>query len=129
MAPDHPGLPVSRQCELLRISRSGYYYEPAGDSPADLALMRAIDGQFMETPFYGSRQMTRHLRRAGHRTGRHRVRRLMRAMGLAAVYKRPRTSLPHPAHPVFPYLLRDLAIERPNQVWCADITYTNRHLE
>jgi putative transposase len=123
VAPDHADLPVVRQCELLRISRSGLYYAPVGDSEADLALMRLIDEQFLETPFYGSRQMVRHLRRLGHAVGRHHVRRLMRRMGLAVVYQRPRTSTPHPEHTVFPYLLRDLAIERPNQVWCADITY------
>lgn len=84
--------------------------------------MRRIDEQFMETPFYGARQMMRHLRRLGHCVGRKRVRRLMRRMGLVSGYQRPRTSVPHPAHAVFPYLLRDLAIERPNHVWCADIS-------
>ena len=123
VAPDHPGLSVVRQCELLGISRSGFYYQPTGDSEADLALMRLIDEQFLETPFYGSRQMMRHLRRFGHGAGRRHVRRLMRRMGLAAVYQRPRTTVPQPGNPVFPYLLRGLAIERPNQVWCADITY------
>ena len=82
--------------------------------------MRLIDEQFMETPFYGSRQMMQHLYRLGYAVGRDRVRRLMR---LAAVYQRPRTSVPHPEHVVFPYLLRDLTIDRPNQAWCADITY------
>ena len=85
--------------------------------------MRLIDEQFMKTPFYGSRQMTRHLRRLGHNVGHKRFRRLMRRMGLAAMYQRPRTSVPHPEHRIFPYLLRDLTIERPNHVWCADITY------
>jgi putative transposase len=117
---DHTHLSIVRQCELLSISRSGLYYAPAGESDANLMLMRLIDTQFMETPFYGTRQM---VRRLGHKVGRKRVRRLMRRMGLAAVYQRPRTSAPHPAHPVYPYLLRDMAIERPNQVWCADITY------
>ena len=120
---DHPGLPVLRQCELLGISRSGFYYAPVGDSDANLALMRLIDEQFLETPFYGSRQMTRHLGRLGYGVGRHHVRRLMRRMGLAAVYQKPRTSVPHPEQAVFPYLLRSLVIDRPNQVWCADITY------
>ncbi len=123
MSKDHPQLPVVRQCELLGISRSGFYYAPAVESAANLALMRLIDEQFLETPFYGSRQMTRHLARLGHHVGRHHVRRLMRRMGLAAVYQRPRTTVPHPDHAVFPYLLRQLAIERPDQVWCADITY------
>jgi putative transposase len=123
VTPEHPALSVVRQCALLAISRSGFYYEAVGDSEANLALMRLIDQQFLETPFYGSRQMMRHLQRMGHIVGRHRVRRLMHRMGLAAVYQRPRTSVPHPAHRVFPYLLRDLMIDRPNQVWCADITY------
>jgi len=120
---DHPYLSVARQCDLLGISRSGFYYAPVGESEANLALMRLIDEQFLETPFYGSRQMTRHLGRLGHCVGRHHVRRLMRRMGLAAVYQRPRTSVPHPEHAVFPYLLRGMLIERPNHVWCADITY------
>ena len=123
IARDHGGLPVIRQCELLGVSRSGFYYTPAQENPATLALMRLIDEQFMETPFYGTRQMTWHLRRQGHIVGRKRVRRLMRRMGLAAVYQKPRTSVPHPGHTVFPYLLRDLTIDRANQVWCADITY------
>ena len=116
-------LPVVRRCELLSISRSGFYYAPCGENAQNLALMRLIDEQFMETPFYGARQMMRHLRRLGHPVGRKRVRRLMRRMRLAAVYQRPRTSAPHPEHAVFPYLLRDLRIERANQVWCVDITY------
>jgi putative transposase len=123
VALEHLSLSIVRQCELLGISRSGFYYEPVGESEANLRLMRLIDEQFMETPFYGSRQMMRHLYRLGFAVGRDRVRRLMRLMGLAAVYQRPRTSVPHPEHVVFPYLLRDLPIDRPNQVWCADITY------
>jgi putative transposase len=123
VARDHAGLSIVRQCELLSISRSGFYHTPSGESAANLALLRLIDEQFMETPFYGSRQMTWHLRRLGHDVGRKRVRRLMRRMGLAAVYQRPRTSVPHPEHRIFPYLLRDLTIDRPNHVWCADITY------
>ena len=85
--------------------------------------MRLIDAQFLETPWYGSRQMARHLRREGHAVGRKRIRRLMATMGLAPIYQRPRTTVPNPEHRVFPYLLRALVIERPNQVWCADITY------
>ena len=123
IAPEHPHLSVVRQCALLGISRSGFYYAPAGENEANLALMRLIDEQFLETPFYGARQMMRHLRRSGHGVGRARVRRLMRRMGLAAVYQKPRTSVPHPDHAVFPYLLRDVSIDRANQVWCADITY------
>jgi putative transposase len=121
--PAHPALSIVRQCELLSVSRSGYYYQPAGETAANLALMRLIDQQFMETPWYGTRQMARHLRRQGHVVGRARVRRLMRLMGLAAIYQHPRTTVQHPEHRVHPYLLRGLPIDRPNHVWCADITY------
>ncbi len=120
---DHPALSLRRQCEVLSISRSSFYHTPKGESPETLVLMRRIDELFMKYPFYGSRQMARQLRREGVRAGRHRVRRLMRLMGLAAIYQAPRTSDPHPAHRVYPYLLKGLAIDRPNQVWCADITY------
>jgi putative transposase len=121
--PRHPLLPVSRQCALVGISRSAFYWPSKGESPLNLALMRLIDAQFLETPWYGSRQMARHLRRQGHVVGRKRVRRLMAKMGLAAVYQRPRTTIPHPEHKKWPYLLRNLVIDRPDQVWCADITY------
>jgi putative transposase len=114
---------VARQCELVSISRSGFYYQPAGETPLNLALMRLIDVQFVETPWYGSRQMARHLRREGYMVGRKRVRRLMARMGLEPIYQRPRTTIPHPGHRIYPYLLRDMVIDRPNQVWCADITY------
>jgi putative transposase len=118
-----PELSLSRQCEILAISRSSFYYTAKGESAANLALMRRIDELFLKYPFYGSRQMVRQLRRNGVRAGRHRVRRLMQLMGLAAIYQAPRTSTPHPAHRIYPYLLRGIAIDRPNQVWCADITY------
>jgi putative transposase len=120
---DRPRLSIVRQCELVSISRSGFYHGPAGETALNLELMRPIDAQFLETPWYGSRQMARHLRHKGYGAGRKRVRRLMARMGLAPIYQRPRTSVPHPEHRVFPYLLRDLVIDRPNQVWCADITY------
>lgn len=120
---DHPELSLSRQCQLVSISRSSFYYTPKGESPGNLALMRRIDELFLKHPFYGSRQMVRQLRRAGVRVGRHRVRRLMRLMGLEAIYQAPRTSTPHPEHRVYPYLLKGLAIDRPDRVWCADITY------
>jgi putative transposase len=120
---EHPELSLSRQCEVLSISRSSFYHAPMGESPETLALMRRIDELFLKYPFYGSRQMARQLRREGVHAGRHRVRRLMRLMGLQAIYQAPRTSAPHPAHRIYPYLLKGLAIERPNQVWCADITY------
>jgi len=123
IAPGHRGLSVSRQCRLLSISRSSFYYAPRAESPENLALMRRIDELFLKYPFFGSRQMVRQLRREGVRVGRHRVRRLMRLMGLEAIYQAPRTSAPHPAHRIYPYLLRNLTITRADHVWCADITY------
>jgi putative transposase len=120
---NHPGLRLSHQCRLLSISRSSFYYTPKGEKPENLALMRRIDELFLKYPFYGSRQMVRQLRREGLCIGRHRVRRLMRLMGLQAIYQAPRTSDPHPEHRIYPYLLRNLEINQPNQVWCADITY------
>jgi putative transposase len=123
IAPGRPGLSLSRQCRLLSISRSSFYCAPRGASPENLALMRRIDELFLKYPFYGSRQMMRQLRREGVWIGRHRVRRLMRLMGLAAIYQAPRTSTPHPAHRIYPYLLGNLTIVRPDHVWCADITY------
>jgi len=120
---EHPRLSIVRQCELVSISRSGFYHCPAGETLLNLELMRLVDAQFLETPWYGSRQMARQLRREGHVVGRKRVRRLMARMGLTPIYQRPRTTVPHPGHRVWPYLLRDLVVDRPNQVWCADITY------
>src|SRR4029078_1637610 len=111
-----------RRCDLVSISRSGFYHRSAGETPLNLELMRLIDAQFLETPWYGARQMARHLRREGYAIGRKHIRRLMAKMGLAPIYQRPRTTVPHPEHQIFPYQLRDLAINRPNQVWCADIT-------
>ena len=119
----HPELSVVRQCELVSVSRSSFYYQPVGETAENLALMRLIDAQFLETPWYGSRQMARHLRREGHDVGRKRVRRLMAMMGLAPIYQRPRTTVAHPEHRIYPYLLRGLVVDRPNQVWCADFTY------
>ncbi len=123
IACDHPGLSLSRQCRLLSISRSSIYYVPKGESPENLALMRQIDEVFLKYPFYGSRQMTRHLQREGEKIGRHRVRRLMRLMGLEAIFQKPRTSDPHPEHRIYPYLLKDMTITAANQVWCSDITF------
>ncbi len=120
---DAPELSLSRQCRLLSISRSSFYYAPKGENPENLALMRRIDELFLKYPFYGSRQMARQLRREGTEVGRHRVRRLMRLMGMEAIYQAPRTSAPHPTHRIYPYLLKGMKIDRPNQVWCADITY------
>jgi putative transposase len=119
----HPRLSIAKQCDLLSISRSSFYYEELGESPLNLKLMRLIDEQFLETPYYGARQMKRYLRRQGYLVNRKRIRRLMLKMGLSPIYQKPNTSKPHPEHRVYPYLLKDLEIVRPNQVWCADITY------
>jgi putative transposase len=119
----HARLSVVRQCTLLKIARSGLYYEKAGESSLNLALMREIDRAFTEWPFLGVRQMRRYLVSLGYGVGNKRVRRLMRLMGLMAVYQKPRTSTPNPEDKRYPYLLRTLSIERSNQVWCADITY------
>ena len=121
--PNHARLSITRQCRLVSISRSTFYYRGKGESPLNLKLMRLIDEQWLKTPFYGSRRMVRRLARQGYCVSRKRVRRLMRKMGLEAVYPRPRTSKPHPEHRVYPYLLRDMVIEKPNQVWTSDITY------
>ena len=118
---EHQRLSVSRQCRLLAVSRSTVYYRPRGESAQTLALMRRIDELYLDYPFYGSRQMMRHLAREGVAVGRHRVRRLMRLLGLEAIYRKPRTTVANPEHRVYPYLLRGVTIERSNQVWCADI--------
>ena len=119
----HPKLSISQQCRLVSLSRSAFYYAPVGIDAATLEMMKQIDRVFTKYPFFGSRQIAAYLRREGTIAGRHRVRRLMARMGLEAIYKRPRTSQPHLQHPVYPYLLRKLQIDRPNQVWCADITF------
>ena len=116
-------LSLSRQCGLLGVSRSSQYYRPKGEGAENLALMRRMDELHMAYPFYGSRQLMRHLRREGVTAGRHRIRRLMAVMGMEATYRRPRTSVASPEHRVFPYLLRGLTISRADHVWCADITY------
>lgn len=116
-------LSVSQQCELLGLGRSSYYYEPAAESAENLALMERIDREYTAHPFRGSRGMTAWLRREGHEINRKRVQRLMRLMGLEAVYPKPRLSIGGAGHKVFPYLLRNVAIERVNQVWSTDITY------
>ena len=115
---------VRRQCELIGLNRSSYYYQPIPESPLNLTLMRLIDEQYLETPFYGYLKMTRHLREnKGYRVNHKRVYRLMQQMGLRAVVPRPHTSRPHPEHKIYPYLLRGLKITHPNQVWSTDITY------
>ena len=116
-------LPVVRQCEILELARSTAYYTPKPTSAEDLALMRRIDELHLEYPFAGSRMLRDLLRNEGKLVGRKRVRRLMQQMGIEALYRKPNTSRQHAAHPIYPYLLRNLSIERPNHVWATDITY------
>jgi putative transposase len=122
---DHadPVLSIVAQCRLLKVARSTLYYQPAAVSSDDLTVMRRIDELYLASPFYGSRRMTAVLRREGWLVNRKRVQRLMRVMGLEAIYQKPNTSRGHPDHKIYPHLLRGLVIDRPNQVWCADITY------
>jgi putative transposase len=119
----HPALSVRRQCELLSLSRSSLYYEPVGETAENLRLMRLIDEQYTACPFYGSRRMTEWLAERGEEVNRKRVQRLMRIMGLEAIYPKPRLSAAGEGHKVYPYLLRGVKIERPDQVWSTDITY------
>ena len=116
-------LSIDVRCNLVGISRSSYYYKCKGESAKNLSLMRMIDAQFLETPYYGSRQMVRHFARIDHKVSRVKMRRLMRKLGLQAVYQAPKTSTPHPNNKVYPYLLREKTIKHSNQVWCSDITY------
>lgn len=114
---------VRKQCELLDLNRSSFYYEPAPISPEDLAIMNKIDEIYTDYPFYGARRMSRELKGLGFSIGRKHTGRLMRSMGLEAVIPKKNTSKPHPDHPVYPYLLRDAEITHANQVWSMDITY------
>jgi putative transposase len=122
---DHADLVLSvvAQCRLLKIVRSTLYYRPVLVSDDDLTLMRRMDELYLAAPFYGSRRMTAVLRDGGWVVNRKRVRRLMGVMGLEAIYQKPNTSRAHPDHKRYPYLLRGLTVDHPNQVWCADITY------
>jgi putative transposase len=121
--PTDPGLSIVAQCRLLKVARSSLYYRPVPVSADDLTLMRRMDELHLAYPFYGSRRLAAALRRDGWSANRKRVRRLMQVMGLETIYQKPNTSQAHPEHKVYPYLLRGLPIDRPNQVWCADITY------
>lgn len=124
--PDHKRISVSRQAELLNLPRSSYYRwikGGKGETDENLDLMRLIDEEYTRRPFYGSRKMRDYLRRQGYRVNRKRVRRLMRLMGLRSLAPTPDTSKPAPEHKVYPYLLRGMEINRPNQVWCTDVTY------
>ena len=116
-------LSITEQCRLAGVSRSGLYYTPVGESAENLELMRLLDEQYTRTPFYGVRRMTHWLENQGHRVNAKRVRRLMRQMGLEAIYPKPRLSTPAPGHRIYPYQLRGLRIDRPDMVWATDITY------
>jgi len=119
----HSPLPISRQCALVGIPRSSYYYQPREKKEEDLQLMRKLDEQYTQTPFYGSRRLTQELKRQGYSVNRKRIRRLMGQMGISAVYPQPNLSRGKKEHWKYPYLLRDMSITRPNQVWSTDITY------
>jgi len=121
--PEHPEVSIRRQCELVGLNRSTYYYKQVPESELNLFLMRLIDQQYMKTPFYGWPRMTAHLCRQGYKVNHKRVQRLMSKMGLQAVYPKRQTSIPAKGHKVYPYLLRNLTITHPNQVWSTDITY------
>jgi len=119
---EHADLSVVRQCQLLGISRASLYYQPKAPEEEELTLLKRIDAQYLETPFYGSRKMREPLTQLGFCINRKRVRRLMQKLGIEALYPKPRLSQPHPEHQVYPDLLRNVAIERANQVWSTDIT-------
>jgi putative transposase len=121
--PEHPNLSIAAQCELLGLTRSLYYYEPAGESEYNLQLMNRLDELTTDYPFYGSRQLVNALALEGTLVNRKRIQRLMRLMGLETVYCRPKTSLPHPGHKIYPYLLRNVPITGVSHVWSIDITY------
>ena len=119
----NPKLSVRQQCQLLSISRSSAYYQPSGESAENLKVMRMMDAEYLKHPFYGSRKMVYFLTRQGLEIGRHRARRLMRVMGIQAIYQKPRTTVPNQNHKIYPYLLKGAVIDRSNQVWATDITY------
>lgn len=122
---NHKELSIRRQCELLQLPRSTWYrgVEPAQETPENLEIMAQIDKQYLKTPFYGSRKMVEHLQQNSWTVNRKRIQRLMRIMGIEGIAPGPNTSNPHPGHKIYPYLLRNYLIERPNQVWSTDITY------
>ena len=123
LEPTHPSLSLRKQCRLLGVPRSSCYYQPVSPDPYDDLLMRLLDEQYTRTPFYGVERMTDWLHRQGHAVGQGRVRRLLRKMGLMAIYPKPRTSRPNNEHRIYPYLLAGVSIDRPDQVWATDITY------
>ena len=119
----HREIPISRQCELLELPRASYYYESNRDDSYNELIMNLIDEQFTKTPFYGVPRITESLIKKGHQVNRKRVRRLMRRMGLEAIYPKKNLSKAHPDHKKYPYLLKDVVIDHPDQVWSTDITY------
>lgn len=125
--PAHPQVSVARQCALVGLPRSSWYYQPVPVDAETLQVLRLLDEQYTRTPFYGIRRMTAWLHTQGFAVNPKRVRRLLRRMGLTAIYPGPRTSVPHPEHRVYPYLLRGVPITRANQVWSTDITYIRLH--
>ena len=125
--PVHPQISIARQCDLVGLPRSTYYYQAQGESAENLYLMRLLDKQYTDTPYYGVRRMTAWLRRQGYAVNHKRVARLLRTMGVETIYPKPRLSQPHPTHRVYPYLLRGVPITRVNQVWSTDITYVRLH--
>jgi putative transposase len=120
-------IPIARQCELLGLARSSYYYHPQIESAENLLLMRLLDEQYTRTPFYGIRRMTAWMRSLGKKVNHKRVARLLRRMGLETIYPKRRLSLPDAQHKIYPYLLRGIKIKRPDQVWSTDITYVRLH--
>jgi len=125
--PNLPEVPISEQCSILDISRSSYYYQSTGESELNLELMDRIDKLHMDFPAWGSRKIRDRLRIDGYKVNRKRIRRLMALMGIAAIYQKPNLSKPNLAHKIYPYLLRKMNIDRPDLVWCADITYIRLH--
>ena len=121
--PEHPQLSRARQCQLLGLSRASLYYQPRGESEENLHLMRLLDEQYTRVPFYGVKKMTAWLRGEGYPVNEKRIRRLLRLMGLEAIYQRPKLSDPAPGHRIYPYLLRGVPVLKPNHVWSTDITY------
>ncbi len=125
--PSHPQMSLARQCDLVGLPRSTYYDHTQGESAEHLTLMRLLDKQYTDTPYYGVRRMTAWLRSQGYAVNHKRVARLMHTMGIEAIYPKPRTSQAHPTHRVYPYLLRGVPITHVNQVWSTDITYSRLH--
>jgi len=125
--PSHPQMSIARQCDLVGLPRSTYYYYAHGESAENLYLMHLLDKQYTDTPYYGVRRMTAWLRSQGYAVNHKRVVRLLHTMGLETIYPKPRLSQPHPAHRVYPYLLRGVPVTRVNQVWSTDITYIRLH--